>query len=189
MKETRKHREEREYKEREYIEQLFQQVKREAQQAGILFSSHISGIVINRRARKRFGCCKAVKSFAGYTSYQIEVAEKILICNEKKIKQTIAHELIHTCKGCMNHGERWKYYAMIMNRRYGYEIKRTATDEEMGVYTSSSSEEYIKKQENYKYRIICTQCGYIFYRKRMSEVVKHPENYRCGKCGGTLRKG
>ena len=135
MKETKQHREE-----REYIEQLFQQVKREAQQAGILFSSHISGIIINRRARKRFGCCKAVKSFAGYTSYQIEVSEKVLICDEKKIKQTIAHELIHTCKGCMNHGERWKHYAMIMNRRYGYEIKRTATDEEMGVYTSSSSE-------------------------------------------------
>ena len=188
MKETEQHREE-----REYIEKLFQQVKREAQQAGILFSSHISGIMINRRARKRFGCCKAVKSFGGYTSYQIEVSEKILICDEKKIKQTIAHELIHTCKGCMNHGEQWKYYAMIMNRRYGYEIKRTATDEEMGVNTSSSSEECMQNQENYKenykYRIICTQCGYVFYRKRMSEVVKHPENYRCGKCGGTLRKG
>ena len=184
MKETKQHTEE-----RKYIEKLFQQVKREAQQAGIPMSSHISGIVINRRAKKRFGCCKAAKSFAGYTSYQIEVSEKILACDEKKIKQTIAHELIHTCRGCMNHGERWKYYAAVMNQRYGYEIKRTATDEEMGVKISSSSEGYMKKQENYKYRIVCMRCGYVFHRKRMSEVVKHPENYRCGKCGGTLRRG
>ncbi len=174
--------------EREYIENLFQQVKSEAEQAEIPFSSHITGIVINRRAKKRFGCCKAAKSFAGHTNYQIEVSEKILACEEKKIKQTIAHELIHTCRECMNHGNRWKYYAAIMNKSYGYEIKRTATDEEMGMMVSSATDAYKKTQENYKYTIVCNRCGYVFHRKRMSEVVKHPENYRCGKCGGTLKR-
>lgn len=43
---------------------------------------------------------------------------------EKIIQMTIVHELLHTCEGCFNHGAKWKYYAEVMNNKYGYQITR-----------------------------------------------------------------
>ena len=50
------------------------------------------------------------------------------------LKNTIIHELLHTCVGCMNHKAKWKFYADKVNRAYGYDdIKRTSTADEKGV--------------------------------------------------------
>ncbi|TKR25481.1 SprT-like domain-containing protein [Natronomonas salsuginis] len=38
-----------------------------------------------------------------------------------------------------------------------------------------------------KWWIVCEGCGHKFGRYRRSEVVKSPESYRCGECGGSLR--
>ena len=47
--------------------------------------------------------------------------------------QTLAHEVLHTCPGCRNHGALWKEYAARMNGAYGYAISRTGTCEALGV--------------------------------------------------------
>ena len=144
---------------------------RQAERLGIPVSDKISPhIVINKRAVRRFGCCKK----QGET-YIIELSEILADAPEISCMQTIAHELIHTCPGCMNHGETFKKYADKMNREYGYEISRTNSRENMGV----------KEKTPCRYLIICQKCGKRIERVKRSPLVDDPSAYRC-QCGGKL---
>ncbi len=154
--------------------QLMQEVKREMKAVKIPVSSHISpDVKINTRAKKRFGCCIQKGSY-----FTIELSDRLLNAPEKSCRQTLAHELIHTCPGCYNHGEKFLYYAAIMNRTYGYSIKRTNSGEELGLKEQP-------REKNIKYILQCEKCGNFIMRERYSNVIKYPSRYRC-RCGGKL---
>lgn len=151
---------------------LLLQVMKQAERLGIPFSREIEPkVVINSRAVSRFGCCKYQKG-----RYTIEVAKRIAEGPENSCLEILAHELLHTCYGCRNHGKRWKGYAAKMNLAYGYHIQRVTTDETMGVVQTRP----------WRYVIRCEKCGAEIKRFRASSLTKHPERYRC-KCGGKLR--
>ena len=80
--------------------------------------------------------------------YHIEVSEFILGCDPEKIRGVLAHEILHTCKGCYNHGNMWKEYAAMMNSAYGYNIKRTSSNEEMGIADEGRSGRIFRKRRN-----------------------------------------
>ena len=155
-------------------DKLLQEVINEAKQINIPISSNIdSNVLINTRAKGRFGQCKRRNGkFIIELSIVFEQAEDCMA------KQTLAHEVLHTCKDCFNHQTLWKSYASKMNRAYGYNITRTNSVANIGV-----SDPIIKKARNYT--IQCQRCNKEFYRERVSNLIKHPERYRC-KCGGTL---
>ncbi len=146
--------------------------------------------VINRRAKSRFGSCRKVwkdssgkyirrpESSLQQHYFQIEICEPVLDADEKDIKNILAHELLHTCYGCYNHGKRWKAYAAKMNEVYGYNITATSTYEKMGLDSP-------EKNEAYKYKIECRKCGKMFYRRKKSKLIKDIKRYRC-QCGGKL---
>ena len=165
----------------ERLTQLFNQVMDEAQNIGIPISRNIYGPIINTRAKARFGCCIVENKVPGNTWYTIEISAHTLEAPEKSIKEIIAHELLHTCKGCMNHGKIWKIYAERFNESYGYNITRTSSAEILGL------EETGKNIPPAKYILVCSKCGKQFPRKRRSKAVQSPEKYRCGKCGGQLK--
>ena len=145
----------------------------QARALGIPVSARISPrVAVNRRAVTRFGCC-----IRRGGEYVIELSERLLEAEERACMQTLAHEVLHTCRGCRNHGERWKGYAARMNARWGYHISRTGTWEAMG----------LPEQKPARYVLVCTRCGAEFVRARASSVVLHPERYRC-RCGGVLRR-
>ena len=54
------------------------------------------------RAKRRLGCC-----FYHGGEYTIEVAARLL-GQPGLLRETLVHELLHTCPGCRDHGERWK---------------------------------------------------------------------------------
>lgn len=170
-------------------------------------------VKINTRAKKRYGACQMVNR-NGRKKYTIQISSRLYGSDDKTIQGVIAHELLHTCKGAMNHGEKWKRYAAIMNSKYGYNIKRVSSLEEMGLidkdnFDSKISGEKKKEEKNLqetidvittdgknlkldklrmeecRYVIKCCKCGNIIYRMRKSNVVKNPQNYRC-RCGGKL---
>ena len=85
-------------------------------------------VAVNRRAVTRFGCC-----IRRGGEYVIELSERLLEAEERACMQTLAHEVLHTCPGCRNHGALWKEYAARMNGAYGYAISRTGTCEALGV--------------------------------------------------------
>ena len=150
---------------------LLREVMAEAAKLKIPFSDRIDPKVrINCRAATRCGCCIYKEG-----RYLIEVAQRVAEGPERSCRETLAHELLHTCYGCRNHGKRWKSYAEKMNRAYGYAISRSSTSEEMGV----------GEARPFRYLVRCQRCGMIFKRFRASKLTEHPERYRC-KCGGRL---
>ena len=93
--------------------------------------------VINRRAKTRWGMC--TKNPDGTCIIQIAARliedERI---SEQACKETMIHEILHTCKGCKGHTGLWLIYANIMNKKYGYHIKRTTSGEEKGGYEKAA---------------------------------------------------
>lgn len=152
---------------------LLQAVLREAEALGIPVSQNIDPEVKrNRRAARRFGCCRFREG-----RFEIEVAQRLAEGPEAGCRETLAHEVLHTCCGCRNHGKRWQSYAAKMNAAYGYTISRTSTNEKMGVDELRSP----------NYILRCTRCGAEFHRLRASQLTRHPERYRC-RCGGSLTR-
>ena len=134
---------------------------------------------INCRAKARWGLCKKFPD----GTYEIEIAKALLQDNveDTAVKNTIIHELLHTCQGCCKHTGRWKQYADRVNRYLPqYNIKRTTSTEEKGV-------ELRRKTPVYHYVLRCAACGQEIKRQKKTAVVEHPEHYRC-KCGGKLNR-
>lgn len=150
---------------------LLKQVMDEAAALGIPFSEQVDPhVTLNRRAVARFGCCRRYPD--GH--FTIELARRVAEGPERSCRETLAHELLHTCCHCQNHGKRWQSYARKMNAAYGYNLARTASNEALGLEAGEP-----------KYLLRCDACGAEFPRHRASPLTEHPERYRC-KCGGRL---
>lgn len=153
------------------VDQLLVRVIKQARAIGVPVSRRIEPSVrLNSRATGRFGCC--IRKNGAYT---IELSARLLDASERAACQTLAHEVLHTCWGCSNHGERWKSYAARMNAAYGYDITRTDSCEKLGVPNTAKV----------RYVLVCTRCGARIGRSKHSALVEHPERYRC-RCGGAL---
>ena len=149
---------------------LLRQVMDQARALGIPFADGVDPhVAVNARAVSRFGCCRYQ---AG--RYTIEVALRVAQGSERTCRETLAHELLHTCYGCRNHGKRWQSYAQKMNTAYGYHIRRASTNGQMGL-----------EEGERPYLVRCDSCGAEYGRFRRSALICHPELYIC-RCGGRL---
>lgn len=156
------------------FQKLIEECLVEVQTAGIK-PGPITEWKINTRAKRRWGLC--TKKPSG--EYVIQIAERLLTderISELACKNTIIHEILHTCVGCMGHTGKWKKYADIMNLR-GYNIKRVTTGEEKGV------ENYKANRRPVKYIFVCRNCGVLLHYKRACKFTKYYRNYTCGRCG------
>lgn len=133
----------------------------------------IEEIKVNTRAKRKFGLCQ--KSNNGYI---IEISYILLYEQnpELALKNTIIHELLHTCEGCFNHGVQWQVLADKVNKHFGYHIQRIDSDDDIGIVYNPCK---------YKYVLKCKKCGSEFKRMKRSNFVAHPEYYRCD-CGGKI---
>lgn len=159
------------------LSQLLIEVINEAREVNIPVPFNIyKEVKINRRSRKRFGCCHKKDNM-----FQIEISEFILEAPKEKIKEALMHEVLHTCDRCFDHGSLWKSYANKVNGIYGYNIRRITSYEYMNVSQPKTN----KNKEKIKYIIKCESCGALIFREKRSKVVTHTDRYRC-KCGGKL---
>lgn len=156
-------------------------------------------ISISKRNAKRYGCCKQedpdinsksiikkgrnIKiNYNRFNKHHIEISKWVMQLDETIIKNTIIHELIHCLPGCNNHGALFKKYSIYINDKLGYDIKRLG--DKKADYKFSNLE-FDEDEKDYNYKIICQDCGYIFFRKRLkNDLIK---KYRCGKCNGKLK--
>ena len=157
---------------------LVEKVKTELKAAGIPVSDNIKGVVINDRTKKRLGACRAERRFPEETWYTIELSKTVLGCGERELCGIIAHELIHTCPQCFNHGKKWKKYGEKA-AALGYKVKRTAEYGDLGIAEPAGLEKV-------RYSVKCGVCGQVYERKRMCPLIRNPKRYRCGKCGSRL---
>lgn len=133
---------------------------------------------VNTRATKRWGQCK--KTDSGFT---IEISYSLLDDRNEDIAlmNTVIHELLHTCDGCMNHKAKWQAYGRQVYHEYGIDIKRVCDGVKQGISKEVIDERFV----SYTIQIHCTKCGKTFFRSRKTRLTKYPQFYRCG-CGGSL---
>ena len=152
---------------------------------GIIYGN-VREFTVNTRATSRWGQCRFRNGY-----YSINISEYLLRddTDEVGLIQTLLNELLHTCNGCMNHGKEWQRLANKVNRAYGYAIKRTSSEEDVGLSAEATlALERVCKAKAPKatYIIRCTHCGQEYIRHKMSKTIEHPEWYSCGECGHKL---
>ena len=182
----------------EKVQELYKECIKELNSIGIdILKPEIGeiNICISKRNAKRYGCCKQEepdkstkyyekigrKKFVRYAIYKkhtIEISKWVMDLDEKIIKNTIMHEIIHCFPYCNNHGNEFKKYAKHINEKLGYDVSRLGNKKED---YKKSNKEY-KEEIKFKYKIVCEKCEQTFYRQRL--IKNLTRKYRCGKCGG-----
>lgn len=179
------------------LEQLYQKCLQELKSIGIDMQDKerigTIDIKISTRANKRYGCCKQenpnkdykivqkkgyhkIIRYEKFQNHHIEISRWVMELNDNIIKNTILHELIHCIPYCNNHGTQFKKYANYINLKLGYQITTRGNKKE-DYQTSNLT---YQEENDYKYKIICENCGQEIYRKRFSpNLIK---KYRCAKC-------
>ena len=141
----------------------------------------IDEVSINTRAKGRWGQCQYNRI---NKSYMININSALLEdgVSQKSLMNTLLHEYLHAHEDRFCHTGEWKRCADLINRKYGYNIKRTTTADELGITN------YVKS--NFKYRAVCDTCGTENLFLKKSKVVKilmaQPKDSfcHCTVCGG-----
>ena len=160
------------------LQKLFEECMEEVTLVGIE-PGKIIKIEENTRFKKTWGKCYLVSKLDN--TYRIEISSRLLedTVDDISVKNTIVHEILHSCKNCMNHGPEWKKVADIINRNYPqYNIKRLTSSKEKGIEFNP---------DNFKYVLECKECHNQFGYHRMSKVVKNYKRFKCAKCLGSFK--
>ena len=84
---------------------------------------------VNTRAKKRWGQC--IKRTDGY---HININARL--CDgehDDGLKDTIIHELLHTCPECMTHGKQWRKWSRLVRDKTGINVQATNTATSKGL--------------------------------------------------------
>ena len=160
------------------LNRLFAIAKSNLDSIGIEYGD-IVGIVVNTRAKSRWGQCKIVNGTQRNEwfdqEFEINISNRILDDNidDDKVISVIIHEILHTCYGCMNHGRKWKELADLVNDCYScYRIETTQSCSYFGLNAKEERAKYST------YKIQCGNCHNEFYRNRLFNT----NTCFCGKC-------
>ena len=157
----------------EYLNEQFNECLKIVEDLGITHGNIVS---VKAKPTKRLANC--VKDGTKYTLtfHPVLLNKK----NKLALRTTLLHEILHTCRGSMNHGRYWQKNVRIVNKATGYNISRLMNITDYGI----TEEEYITACKP-KYIYVCQNCGNKHVRFRECNLTKHIERYRCG-CGGEL---
>lgn len=136
--------------------------------------------IVGTDKKTRWGYCETV----GQNLFDIHIAERLLWddVDDQDTKNTLAHELLHTVEGCMNHKWYWQKLAAIIHTRMPqYVIERTLDPEKIGIHVE-------RKEPVYRYFFRCKGCGNEIKYQKNSKFVQHYERYYCRLCGDQFEK-
>lgn len=157
---------------------LFEECKEEMEQAQIPFNYGATIEVSKRKSTCSWGKCR--------NKEQIFINALLLDDNvdDKETKDTIIHELIHTCDNVYGHDENFKFYGNRMNNMFGYHISRCNSATQKGLQ--------IDYERMGKYKLVCENCGRISYKSRLSKgsqmlLKNNQATHTCGKCGHEMK--
>ena len=126
---------------------------------------------IDTRSRRRWGVCRQEADGSFHLGISVRLLDSSVPL--RSLRETVFHELLHTAPGCMNHSAKWKHYAALLNRELGLSIRTATGAEALGA----------APDPRVRYRYRCRGCGAEQIRYRACDFTRHPERYRCGRCG------
>ena len=168
---------------KEQVTKMLEEERVNLEKIGIPISKDICPEIRFAKATSWYGMCEPRRYHNGRMyKFRICFSEYHLASDEKSVRNTIIHELLHTCPDCLNHGPKWQKYAAVVNAKMSYDIKRCGGDKE-------SAAESLAKGREEKYGmghlLECKKCGAQWKRTRHSNFTLHPERYTC-RCGGGI---
>ena len=154
---------------------------------------NVKEITVNYRA-KRWGQCRIHRSFGSDDHYfTIEVNHNLVEADGdgSGLMNTMLHELLHTAAPWKDHhGGMWKVYAEQVQRAYGYNIKRTSSEDDKGIADYMAQQRAAEEVERCgkRYQIYCLHCNDVLnsrerFCKYTEDVIKG--FYRCRRCKTT----
>ena len=168
-------------------QKLFEEVFNNMVSSG-LFEIPVNNIDRKLHFNKRttaLGLCKH-RWISGKYCHIIELSEYAME-DRDSVKNTLAHEMIHTMPRCQNHKWNFKRNASLC-RQLGYDVTTRATRAE--AKASGITDAYHAKRNRIdndsKYAIACPECGAKWKYKTLCKAVKNPGMYRCCKCKRNL---
>lgn len=160
------------------LNRLYVECVNEMLSIGMDISDRIIRVSVNKRLSRALGRC-----IVSGRAYAIEVQPCMLAddVDERTTKNTIMHELIHTCPGAFNHGPEFQRRARRVNSLLGYSVS-TTTD--VGVLEHAGVQ---LKKPTYRYACVCTACGKTTSRyQRWTSKLEHVEDWRHIPCHAPL---
>lgn len=131
---------------------------------------------VNTRAKNRYGQARIRNG-----AYSVNISSFLLDKrnDEKSVMQTIYHECIHCCDGCMKHTGGWKRLAELVNDCYNMDITRCSSFSERLNEDVRNEMQTVTFKPQKIYRCQCDRCGKIMTKwgKRAPRWYKHPQGY------------
>ncbi len=156
---------------------IFESLMNDFLDAGIPLNPKVIDPILHySSAVTRLGSCQKMNGI-----YHISLSRNAMK-DEEQVRNTLAHELVHTLPRCMNHGKTFHKYGTMVEERLGIPIDSRATKSQA---QAAGIQDAYRNRANYK--IVCEKCGFEFYRLKRSAVIDHPSRYRCSRCGGGLK--
>ena len=166
------------------VQKLFRECVMEMESIGMDISTRIVEVKVNSRLSRALGRCCVVSRVNGNYWFRIEIQPNMLVdgIDDAVPKNTIMHELIHTCPGAFNHGYEFQRRAEAVNRKLGYNVHtRTSAD-------SLEAAGVTLKKKTANYGIFCMKCCKVVEtRNRWSSTLERIGSYRHSGCGGSLK--
>ncbi len=107
-------------------------------------------------------------------SHDIEISpHQLAVFGEDETEKIIKHELCH-------------YHLHLLGRGYRHrdaDFKTLLAQVGGSRYCGTLPERLARKQQPYRYKLLCLACGTEYLRKRKID----PARYACGKCRGKLK--
>lgn len=142
---------------------LLEEVKNDFRAAGIE-PGRIRSVSFSGRLTRSRGNCRRESDGL----YSIHISSR-LKGHTDLLRETLAHELLHTVAGCFDHGHEFQKLAVRLEA-CGYHIQRTYEPEAF--------------EMEGRYRFRCSKCGVTVTRTRRSSFTEFPERYIHKGCGG-----
>lgn len=170
---------------------IFEEVKARAQE---LYPQQFNDCTIDlvvRETRKQLGSCtlsmqNSPTKAASAKHRTAEIAISKYLVGEEAIRKVLIHELGHFVAPDHHHSAIWKERADKIGEKWGIVCHTRASLQESLSFRANLPAPKINPTAP-NYVLVCQQCGQIIVRHRRSKLVKHPNRFRCGKCGGSFK--
>ena len=135
-------------------------------------------VIINKRLTKTLGRVMNEPTPFGYYPSSLEISYRVAAhAKDEDVRAVIQHELAHwavTIETQEPHGHDDVFKAMCKRLGCPHDTPQISIGYD------------VDEDTLYKYVVYCQDCDNKLYYSRASGVVKHPDWYGCGKCGGDL---
>jgi hypothetical protein len=159
------------------LQELFKTCLEEQDVLEIPYSRNIVRVSENTRFKSTYGRCRRKPN----GTYEIQIASFLLDdrLDDKVVRSTLHHEIVHTIDGCMNHGKKFMNYLNFIGDCYGLDVSARVSYERAKKVREAGLEPK-RNETRYNWSMTCLGCGREWKFKKKNRSIK----IQIGEMGG-----